>query len=109
MAWFFKKFAFTFRKRLYTIHYSIKKNTLAYFLCRVLEYLNFDGNVYKTSITLLRNQDEQGWEIYRGAVFSSKQTTIHSKKREKTQTVTLSTSVPVLKCQLHDPKWVPVQ
>jgi hypothetical protein len=55
---------------------------ITYFLYRALEYLNVDGNVYKTnrSITLLRNQEEQGWGIDRGAVFSSKQTTTHSNK-----------------------------
>ena len=62
-----------------------------YFLYRVLEYLNFGGNVHTTSwsITLLRNQDEQGWEIDRGAarIFSSKQTATHSNMREKTQSV----------------------
>jgi len=101
-------------KRVYLCHLlvlSFPNKMLAYFLYRVPEYLNFYGNVYKTSrrITRLRKQEEQDGEIDRGAVFSSKQTTTQSNKREKIQTVTLSTSVPVMKCQLHDPQWISVQ
>jgi hypothetical protein len=58
----------------------------------VLEDLNFDGNMYQTyrSIKLLRNQDDQGWEIDRRGVFSVKQTTTHSNKRAKTECNTLN-------------------